>query len=534
MLGDKQDDDSVSAFVAGARRIRGMNVKESIMTPQQAYEDLVRRINEIATLASCSAVLSWDHQVYMPAGGGAFRAKQTSLLAGMIHEKFVDPKIGELLSMVENSDLVKDPDSAISANIRELRHDYDRETKLPKELVEQLNETTMLAHNEWAAARKNNDFKKFQPWLEKIVALSRRKAEAYGYEGEPYNALLDNYEPGATVDQILGVFKSLREELVVLLARIKDAPKQPDPSIVERRYDVGRQQVFGELVAAAMGYDFGHGRLDIATHPFTTGLGPGDTRITTRYNPHRLNDALFGTIHEAGHALYEMGLDKDTDYGMPMSDAASLGIHESQSRMWENMVGRSKPFWHYFFPHLKGMFREALDGVSLDDFYAAVNCVAPSYIRVEADEVTYNLHILLRFELERALIKGDLKPADVAGEWNKRFKNYFGIAVDTDANGCLQDIHWSSGLFGYFPTYSLGNIYGAQFFAQARKDIPDMDQRFERGDFATLLKWLRENIHKHGKRYRANDLCKRVTGQPLSHKPLMDYMNKKFGEIYGI
>ncbi len=503
------------------------------MTPKEAYNELIERISEVSVLVSCEGVLGWDHQVNLPPAGTAFRARQGSMLAGMVHEQFTDPRVGELLSIIEGSDLVKDPASVEAATVRELRHDYDKETKLPKELVVEFDKTTSLAHNEWAQARRDNDFKKFLPWLEKIVDLCRRKADAYGYEGEPYNALLDNYETGATVDQVAGVFEKLRVELVELLEKIKNAPKKPDVSIVERPYHVDRQKVFGELVAAAMGYDFNAGRLDIATHPFTTGLGPGDTRITTRYNPHRLNDALFGTVHEAGHALYEMGMDKEKYFGTVLADSASLGIHESQSRMWENLVGRSKPFWKYFFPILKGMFRDALNGIKFDDFYAAINNVTPSYIRVEADEVTYNLHILLRFELERALIKGDIKPADAPAQWNARFKNYFGLEVDSDTNGALQDVHWSSGLFGYFPTYCLGNIYSAQFFAQAQKDIPDLDKRFEAGDFLTLREWLRTNIHQHGKRYRADDLCKKVTGEGLSHKPVMAYMNKKFGEIYG-
>jgi len=503
------------------------------MTPKEAYDELIEKMGELMVLVSCGGVLGWDHQVNLPPAGAAFRARQTSLLAGMIHERFTDPRVGQLLETIEGSDLIKDPLSVEAVTVRELRHDYDKETKLPKELVEEINKTTMLAHNEWADARRKNDFKKFLPWLEKIIVLCRRKADAYGYEGEPYNALLDNYEPGATVDQVADVFEKLRVDLVELLNKIKNAPNKPDVSIVERKYDVERQKVFGELVAAAMGYDFNAGRLDVATHPFTTGLGPGDTRITTRYNPNRLNDALFGTIHEAGHALYEMGMDKKKYFATSLADSASLGIHESQSRMWENLVGRSKPFWKYFFPLLKGMFRESLEGVTLDQFYAAVNDVTPSYIRVEADEVTYNLHILLRFEIERALIKGDIKPADAAAEWNSRFRKYFGIDVDTDANGCLQDVHWSSGLFGYFPTYCLGNIYSAQFFDKAKQDIPDLYKRFESGDFLTLRKWLKDNIHLHGKRYRANDLCKHVTGSGLSHKPLMAYMNKKFGEIYG-
>lgn len=504
------------------------------MTPRSAYDELVRRSKEIGLLSSCSAVLQWDHQVNVPTSGAALRAQQLSLLAGLIHEKVTDPEIDELLSFAEGSDLIKDPESIAAANIRELRHTYDKQTKLPKELVEELNKVTALAHNEWAGARKNSDFKRFKPWLERIVDLTREKAEAYGYEGEPYNALLDDFERGATVEEISGVFEGLRGELVDLLGRIADAPKRPDVSIVERAYSVDRQSVFCEMVACAMGFDFTQGRLDVSTHPFTTGIGPGDTRITTRYNPQRLNDALFGAIHEAGHALYEMGLDKERHFGTAVGETASLGIHESQSRMWENMVGRSREFWVYFFPQAKRIFRESLEEVNLDEFYEAVNFVTPSYTRVEADEVTYNLHVLLRFELERALVKGDLKAADVPGEWNDRFKRYFGMAVDTDSNGCLQDVHWSAGMIGYFPTYTLGNLYAAQFFAKAKADISDLPKRFESGDLLTLREWLRENIHKHGMRYRAKDLCRRVTGEPLSPGPLIQHLNAKFCEIYGV
>ncbi|MFH1701502.1 MAG: carboxypeptidase M32 [Candidatus Zixiibacteriota bacterium] len=504
------------------------------MNAQEIYNELIKEVKDISLLGSCYGVLEWDHQVNMPPMGAEIRSQMTSLLAGMMHEKFVSPKIGEMISAVEESNLVKNPLSVEAVNIRELRHMYDKETKLPKELVEEFEKTTAMAYNEWAASRKTSDFKKFEPWLKKIVDLTKRKAEAYGYEGEPYNALLDNYEPGAKVDDVADVFEKLRVDLVELLAKIKDASNKPKVSIVEQPYDVAKQRIFGEMVANRLGYDFNQGRLDIATHPFSTGFGPGDSRITTRYNPNRINDALFGTIHETGHALYEMGIDKKNHFGTPMGESISLGIHESQSRMWENMVGRSKSFWGYFYPIAKSIFREPLNGVTLDEFYKAINNVAPSFIRVEADEVTYNLHILLRFEMERALLNDDIKIADAAKEWNKRFEKYFGIKVDKDANGCLQDIHWSSGYIGYFPTYALGNIYAAQFFAQAKKDISDLEQRFERGDFLTLREWLRENIHIHGKKYRAQDLCKNLTGEGLSHKPLVKYLNKKFGEIYGL
>ena len=503
------------------------------MNPQQAYKELTDRTKKIATLGSCNAVLAWEERTYMPRGGAELRAAQESLLAGMVHEWLVDPKIGELLAAIEGSPMVKDPDSIESANVRELRRMYDRETKLPKELVEELAQTTSLAQGEWADARKKSDFKHFLPWLEKVVKLTRQVAECYGYKDEIYDALLDGYEPGMKTAEVVRVFGALRPELVELNKKIAHAKKRPDASIIARAYNVELQRVFGEVVAAAMGFDFNQGRLDITTHPFCSGFGPGDTRITTRYNPNRLNDALFGIMHEAGHALYEMGIDKQHHFGTPVGDASSLSIHESQSRLWENQVGRSREFWVYFFPQAQRIFRDALGDVSLDDFYGAVNYSEPSYIRVEADEATYNLHIMLRFELERAIIKGDLKPSDVPGEWNKRFKEYVGIEVDTDANGCLQDVHWSAGLFGYFPTYCLGNLYSAQFFARAKKDIPDLPKQIEQGNLGALLGWLRKNIHQHGSRYRAAELGKRVTGEPLSHKPLMDYMNRKFGEIYG-
>lgn len=504
------------------------------MSPQEAYSELTKSMRQLAVLGSTGSVLGWEERTYMPRNGSDLRAEQLSMISGMIHERFVSDRVGELITACENSDLTKDPDSIEAANVRELRHEYDKETKLPKELVEERASTTIKAQGVWVKARAKKDFAMFLPWLEKMLDISKRMAECYGYEGEPYNALLDNYEPGATVDEVEAVFTELRKDLVDLVGRIADAPKKPDVSIVRRGYKTDLQAVFGKMVAQAQGFDFEAGRLDVTTHPFCSGFGPGDTRITTRYNPHRLNDALFGIMHEAGHALYEQGLNKKDYFGMPVGESASLGIHESQSRLWENQVGRSLEFWTYFFPIAQRIFTDALEGVTLEEFYGAINYVEPSYIRVEADEATYNLHILLRFELERALLKGDIKPADIDAEWNKRFKDYFGIEVDNVSNGCLQDVHWSSGLFGYFPTYCLGNLYSAMFFDKAKKDIPDLGDQISSGNLLGLLGWLRENVHQHGGRWRAIQLGERVTGQKLSHKPLVDYMNKKFADIYGI
>lgn len=503
------------------------------MSAQETYQKLVKRLNEVSTIYSCESMLGWDERTKMPPAGAEHRSNQLALLSGMAHEKFTDPVVGNWLSELEGSDLTKEPTSIEAVNIRETRHAYEKRTKLPKEFVEEWSKAITLAQGEWVKARAKNDFKAFLPWLEKNVALVKRRAELYGYDKDPYDAMLDDYETGATANEIATVFKNLREDLVKLLGKIKNAPKQPNESIIERSYPVEKQRLFGEMVAQAIGFDFSAGRLDVTTHPFCSGMGPGDTRITTRYNPNRINDALFGTMHETGHALYEMGLPKKEYYGTPMGESVSLGIHESQSRMWENQVGRSKAFWSYFFPVAQRIFREALSDVTLDEFYGAVNTVRPSYIRVEADEATYNLHILLRFELERALLNNEIKPADVAGEWNERFKKYFGIEVDKDSNGCLQDVHWSAGLMGYFPTYTLGNLHSAQFFAKALKEMPDLFKQFEQGNFAGLLDWLRKNIHSQGQRYRANDLQQKISGQQLSHKPLVDYMTKKYSEIYG-
>jgi carboxypeptidase Taq len=291
--------------------------------------------------------------------------------------------------------------------------------------------------------------------------------------------------------------------------------------------------MFGQAAAVAIGFDFEAGRLDVTTHPFCSGMGPGDVRITTRYNPRHFNEAFFGILHESGHGIYEQGLDAD-HFGTPAGQACSLGIHESQSRMWENFVGRSRPFWQHFFPRAQQVFLDTLRDVTLDEFYFAINDVHASFIRVEADEATYNLHIILRFELEQALMRGDLNPAELPGVWNERFRKFFGLTPPNEALGCLQDIHWSAGLFGYFPTYTLGNLYAAQFMEQARHDLGDLDDQFRRGEFGSLKHWLNTKLHRHGQRHRAPDLCQQVTGKALSHKPLIRHLRARFGPLYGI
>jgi len=503
------------------------------MDKQQPYQELLHRVREARILASCGDVLHWDEQTYMPAAGSAHRAEQMALLARLGHEMATAPAIGELLGQVEGTGLVKDPESDAAANVRDVRRNYDRAVKLPARLVEDLARTTTRAQQVWRAARQQNDFGTFQPWLEKIVALKREEAQAVGYQDSPYDALLDEYEPGARTAEITTLFTALRQELVPLVAAITASPRKPRREILERDYPIDLQRVFGQAAAAAIGFDFTAGRLDVTTHPFCSGTGPGDCRITTRYNLHHFNESFFGILHEAGHGIYEQGLPRE-HFGTALGTYASLGIHESQSRLWEIQVGRGRPFWEHFFPRARQTFLEPLRDVSLDDFVFAVNEVQPSFIRVEADEMTYNMHIILRFELEQALISGDLKAADVPGVWNEKFKQSFGLTPPNNRLGCLQDVHWSGGGIGYFPTYTLGNLYAAQFMERARQDLGDLDGDFRRGEFGRLKGWLNEKVHRPGRRFRAGVLCERATGRPLSHQPLLRYMRTKYGALYGI
>ncbi|HEY8504854.1 MAG TPA: carboxypeptidase M32, partial [Gemmataceae bacterium] len=441
------------------------------------------------------------------------------------------PEIGQLLGDVEGSDLVADPDSPAAANVREIRRAYDRAAKIPQRLVEELARVTIAAQQAWDRAKKADDFPAFLPWLERVVALKREEAQAVGYKDHAYDALLDEYEPGATTAGIRTVFADLAKELVPLIAAIRDSGRRPQREVLRGEFPVDRQEAFGRAAAEAIGFDFTAGRLDVTSHPFCSGIGPGDCRITTRYNPHFFNEAFFGILHEAGHGIYEQGLDPE-HFGTPLGSAASLGIHESQSRLWENQVGRSRPFWEHYFPKARETFPGPLSDVSPDEFYFAVNEVTPSYIRVEADEATYNLHIILRFELEQGLVTGDLKPADVPGAWDDRFEQLLGLRPPSAKLGCLQDIHWSMGGIGYFPTYTLGNLYAAQLMAAARRDLGDLDADFRRGEFGRVKDWLNANVHRHGQRYRPEELCRRVTGSPPSHRPLVEYLKAKYEPLY--
>lgn len=502
-------------------------------TSDDAYAELVTRVKAVGLLNSCGSVLHWDHQTYMPAKGAAHRAEQLALLAGLSHTQFTAPETGELLSQAEMGDTRRDPGSVAAVNIREIRRNYDRATRVPPALVEELARTSALAHEVWVDARRESDFERFRPWLEKLVGLKQYEARAISADGLLYDALLDCYEPGATVSDLIPLFDELRKSLVHLVGRIGASSRRPDASVLQRAYPLAAQEAFGKRVVAAFGFDFEAGRLDATVHPFCTGIGPGDTRLTTRYNVHDFGDAFFSILHEAGHGLYDQGLDP-TQYGTPMGEAVSLGIHESQSRLWENFVGRSEAFWQFWFPHARRAFPDALTGVDLDAFVFAVNEVRPSLIRVDADEATYNLHILLRFELERRLIGGDLSAADLPAAWADGMRRLLGIVPADDAQGCLQDVHWSGGSFGYFPTYTLGNLYAAQFYAKARADLGDLSEQFRRGEFVHLKAWLNRKIHGEGQRYRAADLVAAVTGEALDPGYLLGHLREKFGKLYAL
>jgi len=481
-------------------------------------------------MASSLSLLQWDAEICMPRGGVGHRGEQMGLLAGLVHDRATDPHIAELLSIVEGSSLVSDAESPEAVNVRELRRDFDRQTRLPRRLVEEMASVSARSSQAWSEARDRDDFDSFAPWLDKTFALAREKADAIGYEGVRYDALLDDYEQGMTTEQLSALFAELGTGLVPLVESLRDRPSTKPEQMLERDFPVDRQRAFAEGIAAKLGFDFEFGRFDLGPHPFCSMIGPGDVRIASRYRSDDFFAGFLGVLHETGHAFYEQGLDP-AYYGTPMGEAVSLGIHESQSRMWENLVGRSHGFWLHVYPQLQSAFEESLRDVPLDVFRESMNTVAPGLIRVEADEVTYNLHIVIRFELERALLAGDLLAPDVPGAWAELYRKYLGIAPENNREGCLQDIHWSEGLIGYFPTYTLGNVYAAQLFEAAERAIGPLDEAFAAGDFRKLREWLGENIHRHGKRYPAPALIEKVTGIPPNPSALIASLSHRYRAV---
>ena len=500
-----------------------------------SYTSLRAKLRDAALISSASRMLAWDQETMMPPKAASARADQLSALASIAHEKLTSSELGDLIGACE-SDSELMADERASANIREIRRDYDHATKLPGELVAELAQCSSLGMDAWKQARADNDFKAFLPWLEKTFAPSRRKAECLGVPegGVLYDALLDQYEPGMTTERTVEIFKPLRAFTVELLQKVADSGVTIDRSPVKKSFPFDKQRELVTALTAAIGYDYDAGRMDDATHPFCDGMAPGDTRITNRYHENDWLDPISSGLHEAGHAVYEQGLPKGEHFGEPLGDSISLGIHESQSRMWENLVGRSEPYWEWAIARAREIMGSELDSVTPEQAYKAANVVEPSYIRVEADEVTYNLHVMLRFDLERAMLHGDLNCADLPGVWNERIKSDFGLDVSDDRKGCLQDIHWSMGAVGYFSTYSFGNLYSAQFWEAMAGDLPNREELIRTGDFAPILAWLQKKIYDLGRQYRAEDLCQRITGKPLSHEALQRHLTHKVASVYGV
>ncbi|MBI5034191.1 MAG: carboxypeptidase M32 [Chloroflexi bacterium] len=499
----------------------------------EELKELKRRLGVVSDLHNAEAVLSWDQQTYMPPKGAVPRSMQMATLGRLAHEHFISDDIGKLLDQVGSENGAHGYDSDEASLLRVTRRDYDKARRVPSAFVEELTRTASIGLEAWTQARMESNFKLFQPHLEKIVELEIQLANYLGYQDRIYDALLDEYEPGMTTRQVEQIFQPLKGELTALVNTLQKKSDAVNDAVLHDEYDEQQQWDFGIAVIKQIGFDFQSGRQDKSAHPFTTGFGIGDTRITTRVDKHFLPMMLFGTIHETGHALYDMGYRPELDR-TPLAGGASLGVHESQSRLWENVVGRSRGFWKYWFPRLREVFPSQLADQDAESFYRAINKVAPSFIRVEADEVTYSLHIMLRFEIENMLVERKVKVVDVPELWNAKMKEYLGIVPPDDAQGCLQDIHWSYGSIGYFATYSLGSMFAVQLFEQAQREIPTLLQQIENGEYAELLGWLRKNLHAHGRKFTLDELAKRITGESLQSRSYVAYLKKKFGEIYGI
>jgi len=480
------------------------------------------------------SLISWDQETYMPAGASSIRAEQIEALAGFIHKEKTSPTfskaLGKLINLDAGTVIGKDLSKMETVAVKEWYKDYRRDTALPNRFVEDFAKLTSQSIEVWKLARKDNAFHLFAPYLDKIVAMNRKKAELLGFDEHPYDALLNLYEPKATTKELRILFKGLRQSLTALLKKIASA-KQVDRSFLYGKFPEAKQLDFSKKVLNAMDYDLHHGRLDVSAHPFSTSSHPTDSRITTRIHSSSLMSSISAVLHEAGHSLYEMGLSHE-QYGSPLGQALSLGMHESQSRWWETRIGQSKPFWSHFLPLLKSAFKVKLDAVSLEAFYRAVNKVEPSVIRVEADEVTYCLHVLLRFELEVDLIEGSLAIRDLPEAWNAKMKELLGIEPKTLSEGCLQDVHWSMGAFGYFPTYALGNLYASHLFTGFENDFPHWEKEVAEGKLGFIKEWLSKNVYQHGRGYSSHELLKKATGKEFSDKAYMDYLTNKYKNIY--
>ncbi|MDE3046287.1 MAG: carboxypeptidase M32 [Verrucomicrobiota bacterium] len=498
------------------------------------YEELVERSKEIQRYQGILTLLHWDQETCMPAGGITARSEQVAQLSAFIHEQRTSRSFKALLNKLvyinTGRPKVKHLSRTQQACLREWSRDFWRATKLPASFVKTFSQVTSEASQIWAMAKKDNNFKLFAPFLKKIIELNQQKAEIWGFEDHPYDALLEAYEPCMTSQRVSHIFDGLEHEIKHLLNKIQDA-KKIDHRFLQKTVSEEKQKEIGKWIMSKMPVDESYTRLDISSHPFSMAIHPCDSRITTRHVPNAFMSNIFSVLHESGHSMYEMGLPAE-QWGTPLCEAASLSVHESQSRWWETLIGRSLPFWKHHYPELQKILPSHLQHVSLEQFYRAINHVAPSFIRVEADEVTYCLHIILRFDIEKRLISGKLAVQDLPDAWNAKFKELFGMTPPTNAQGCLQDIHWSLGDFGYFPTYALGNILAAQLFVPFAKHHPNWEEQIKKGDLAFIREWLKENVHRHGRLYSLDEIVKKVTGKPLSEAAYCHYLKKKYSEIY--
>lgn len=512
-------------------------VSQTAMSSAEALDALKGRLADIANLEQAMSLLSWDQETQMPPGAAGARAEQLTTLAKLIHQQVTDAALNDMLhtsqshvSTLGTSDTAELSDDEALLDVTERLISQTR--KLPDTFVETWTRAANASHHAWISARQNDDFAAFAPHLATMVDLSRRRADYLGYDDHPYDALHDLYERDSSTAVLKTVFAQLRDDTKVLLDKIVSSATSSSADVLHQPFAEDAQETFALTMAQRFGYDLNQGRLDRAVHPFATSFSNQDVRITTRYDPNFLGSALFGVLHESGHAMYEQGI-ADRLQRTPLASGASLGIHESQSRLWENLVGRSKAFWEGAYGLLQDTFPKQLRDVSLDNFYRAINRVSPSLIRVEADEVTYNLHIMVRFELELALIEGTLAAHDLPEAWNAKYQDYLGITPPDDARGCLQDIHWSAGSFGYFPTYSLGNLMSVQLFNAAKSAHPEIEADIRELRFDRLLGWLRDNVHEHGSKYPPQVLLERASGERLDAKPYMDYLHQKYADLYG-
>ena len=492
------------------------------------YDDFISRVKELSLISSLTGLMGWDQETMMPPKGGKLRSEMMAFLSGQSHSRMTDSEMGRLLDSLDSQELTDEQ----AANVREVRRSYDKATKLPADLVEEKARHKSKSLQVWQEARSEDDFEKFRPYLEKTVELTCKTAECYGYDDNIYDALLDIYEPGMTVSQLDPLFSSLRDAIVPLVKAVGESPNQPDMSFLEiGKFTEEKQREFSLKVAESIGFDFDAGRMDTSTHPFCSGAGPNDVRFTTRYDDEFPFGCLYGVMHETGHGTYEQGLLEEHE-GTPMGQAVSLGVHESQSRMWENMVGRSKEFWEFYIDEFKTCFDHLPNNLDVDTLHRAVNTVQPSLIRVESDEATYNLHIMVRYEIEKQLVNGNISVGDLPDFWNSKMEEYIGVTPPNNTKGVLQDIHWSMGAIGYFPTYTLGNLYAAQLYAAALVDNPNIPDKIEKGEFGVLSDWMRSHIHVHGSKLLPADLITQATGKEPSSDAFVDYLTNKYTSIY--